>query len=139
MIEKKKKYAYWMYPSMVAEIENALDDADVNSKGEFVCRAVEFYLGYLRSRKDVDYLAPILGGAIKSEVRSLETHLSEMLFKLAVESAKVNHLLASQSEVSDEYMERLNRMCCRDVAGNNGCVTFEDAYSFQHSEEEDEY
>ena len=113
MTEKKKKYAYWMYPSMVAEIENALDDADVNSKGEFVCRAVEFYLGYLRSRKDVDYLAPILGGAIKSEVRSLETHLSEMLFKLAVESAKVNHLLAAQSKVPDKAMEHLNRMCCK--------------------------
>ena len=121
---------------MVAEIENALDDADVKSKGEFVCKAVEFYLGYLRSQKDINYLAPILGGAIKNEVRSLETHLSEMLFKLAVESAKVNHLLASQSEVPEETLERLNRMCCEDVASNNGRVTFENAYEFQHDRED---
>lgn len=137
MTEKKKKYAYWMYSSMVAEIENALGDADVKSKGEFVCKAVEFYLGHLRSQKDINYLAPILGGTIKSEVRSLENHLSEMLFKLAVESAKVNHLLAAQSEVPDEAMERLNRMCCEDVASNNGRVTFENAYEFQHDREED--
>lgn len=41
-----------MYLSMVTEIENALGDADVKSKGEFVCKAIAFYLGYLRSQKE---------------------------------------------------------------------------------------
>lgn len=37
MENNKKKYAYWMKPSMVEEIENALELADVKSKSEFVC------------------------------------------------------------------------------------------------------
>ena len=36
MEENKKKYAYWMKPSMVAEIEASLDLANVKSK----CRKI---------------------------------------------------------------------------------------------------
>lgn len=140
MTEKKKKYAYWMRPSMVAEIEEMMYDANVGSKSEFVCQAVDFYIGYLRSQKNINYLAPILAGAIKSEVQSLEDNLSEMLFKLAVEVAKSNHITALTNEITDEDMEMLNDMCCEDVAQNNGRVTFENAYEFQHGEDyEDEY
>ena len=136
MTENKKKYAYWMRPSMVSEIEEMLYDANAGSKSEFVCMAVEFYIGYLRSQKNINYLAPILAGAIKSEVQSLEDHLSEMLFKLAVEVAKTNHITASTNRIPDAHMESLNDMCCRDVAQNNGRVTFEGAYVFQHGEDD---
>ena len=75
MREKKQKYAYWMYPSMVSEIEEMVPEANVRSKGEFVCKAVDFYIGYLRSQKNLNYLSPVLASAIKSEIRSVE-HIS---------------------------------------------------------------
>ena len=53
---------------MVAEIEEMLSDANATSKGDFVCKAVEFYIGYLRQQKNINFLAPMLAGAIKSEV-----------------------------------------------------------------------
>ena len=134
MTEKKQKYAYWMYPSMVSEIEKMLYDANAQSKSEFVCMAVEFYIGYLRSTKNINYLAPILSGAIKSEVQSLGNNISEMLFKLAVEVAKTNHLIASKNEIPDDILKRLNKMCCEDVAQNNGRVIFENAYKYQHED-----
>ena len=90
-----------MRPSMVAEIEKMLYDANAQSKSEFVCMAVDFYIGYLRSQKNINYLAPILAGTIKSEVQELEDNLSEMLFKLAVEVAKSNHITASASKIPD--------------------------------------
>ena len=134
MTEKKQKYAYWMYPSMVSEIEKMLYDANAQSKSEFVCMAVEFYIGYLRSQKNINYLAPILAGAIKSEVQSLGNDVSEMLFKLAVEVAKTNHVIAAFHSVSDDIMESLNRKCCIDVAQNNGRIIFENAYKYQHED-----
>ena len=42
MVENKKKYAYWMYPSTVAEMEKMLDAANAVSKSDFVCQAVKF-------------------------------------------------------------------------------------------------
>ena len=56
MSENKKKYAYWMKPSMVEEITEMLDTANATSKSDFVCQAVQFYIGYLHQKKCIDYL-----------------------------------------------------------------------------------
>jgi metal-responsive CopG/Arc/MetJ family transcriptional regulator len=55
MSENKKKYAYWMKPSMVEEITEMLDTANATSKSDFVCQAVQFYIGYLHQKKCIDY------------------------------------------------------------------------------------
>ena len=97
-MENKKKYAYWMYPSMVSEIEEMLTEAGAKSKGDFVCKAVSFYIGYLRSQKNLNYLSPVLSGAIKSEIRSVEKNICEMLFKLAVEQAMNSNIINIASD-----------------------------------------
>ena len=43
MSENKKKIAYWMTPTMIAEIQSFVDEGFSSSKGEFVREAVEFY------------------------------------------------------------------------------------------------
>ena len=42
MSENKKKYAYWMRPSMVNEITEMLDTANATSKSDFVCHTVQY-------------------------------------------------------------------------------------------------
>ncbi len=96
MFENKKKYAYWMRPSMVDEIEEMLPYADVDSKSEFVSKAVEFYIGYLRQQWNIDYLAPVIADTIKNEIESVERHLSEMLFKVAIEQAINSNIVAAE-------------------------------------------
>ena len=89
MKDKKQKYTYWMRPSLVDEMTEMLESANATSKSDFVCQAVEFYIGYLRQQKNIDYLSPILAGVIRNEVESVEKNVSEMLFRLAVEQAKL--------------------------------------------------
>lgn len=132
--DKKQKYAYWMRPSMIAEMEEMLDAANATSKGDFVCQAVDFYIGYLRQEKNINYLSPLLANVIKDEVESVEKNISEMLFKVAVEQAKLSHIIAAQSNIDDDRMDELHRMCASDVAESNGIISFEDAYEFQHEE-----
>lgn len=132
MTENKKKYAYWMYPSLVEEMETMLSDANADSKSEFVSQAVRFYIGYLRQGKNVDYLAPIISQSIKEEISSVETNLSRMLFKVAVEVGIASHLHAVSINVSQDTMENLRHMCAEDVAQINGVIKFEDAYRFQN-------
>ena len=66
--DKKQKFAYWMRPSLVAEMTDMLESANATSKSDFVCQAVEFYIGYLQQQKNIDYLSPILAGVIRDEV-----------------------------------------------------------------------
>ena len=131
MDEKKKKQAFWMYPSMVEEIEEMMSEANVKSKSEFVCNAVDFYIGYLRQKKCVDFISPILAQTIKSEIRSTEKNISEMLFKVAVEQAMNSNIIAAVNEIDSSTLSRLRDNCGTEVARMNGLLTFEDAYDWQ--------
>ena len=131
--DKKQKYAYWMRPSLVDEMTEMLESANATSKSDFVCQAVEFYIGYLRQQKNIDYLSPILGGVIRDEVESVEKNICEMLFRLAVEQAKLCHAVAANSHYSEETMQRLHKQCVHDVSDCNGIITFDEAYRYQKS------
>ena len=134
MTENKKKYAYWMRPSMVAEIEKMIPDANAKSKSDFVCKAVNFYIGYLRQQKNINYLAPVLARSIKNEVRSVEKNICEMLFKLAVEQAINSNLIAAEYDIDSNLLDELRDSCAKAVAETNGLITFEDAYDWQKDE-----
>lgn len=134
MEDKKQKYAYWLRPSLVMEMESMLDDANARSKSDFVTQAIKFYIGYLRQKKCVDFISPILAQSIKSEIGSVEQNISKMLFKLSVEQSIVNNLIASQNEIDEVTMARLRNSCCEEVARLGGVITFEDAYEWQHGE-----
>lgn len=105
MEDKKQKYAYWLKPSLVMEMESMLDDANATSKSDFITQAIKFYIGYLRQKKCVDFISPILAQSIKSEIGSVEQNISKMLFKLSVEQSIVNNLIASQNEIDEGTME----------------------------------
>lgn len=131
MSENKKKYAYWMKPSLVEKMSEMLAEANATSKSDFVCQAINFYIGYLHQQKCIDYLSPILAQSIKSEIESIEKNMSEMLFKLAVEQAKLSNVVAATNQIDEHSLSALNNLCAEEVARNNGIITFEEAYKFQ--------
>lgn len=132
MSEKKQKYAYWMRPSMVAEIGEMLPAANATSKGDFVCKAVEFYIGYLQQQKNINYLAPMLAGAIKGEVRSLGKDVCEILFKLAVEVGLSSSVVAAVNDIPTSDLDVLRGNVAREIAETNGLLTFEAANEWQN-------
>ena len=132
MKETKNKYAIYLYPSLVEEVDTLMKNANTTSKSEFISDALRFYVGYLKQSKNVDYLAPIIAQTIKEEIRSTEKNISQILFKLAVEAAMLAELQATQIRVTNDQMDQLRQMCSRIVAENNGIITFEKAYDHQH-------
>ena len=134
MKENKEKYSYWLEPSLVEEMAGMLGEANATSKGDFVRKAIKSYMAYLRQKKSIDFVSPLLAQTIKNEIESVERNLSEMLFKVAVEQAKISNIVAWQNQLDDQTIERLHDSCARDVAQINGIISFEDAYKFQHGE-----
>ena len=124
MKENKKKWAYWMTPSMVDEIQKMVDEGHATSKGDFVRDAVDFYLNYLKTQESLDFISPLLATAVRNELSGFEKNVCEMLFKVAVENAKQSYLLASINEFTDEDYEKIQKICCEEVAFTNGVVTF---------------
>ena len=119
-----------------AEIQNMMGEANATSMADFVRQAAEFYIAYHRQKKSIDFLAPLLAQTIKNEIESVEKNISSMIYKFAVEQAITNNIVAYYNGVNDETVRELREMCSKDVAENNGIITFEEAMKFQHSEEE---
>ncbi len=135
MNEKMEKTAIRFEPSLKAEILSMMEEANATSMADFVRQASEFYIAYLRQKKSIDFLAPLLAQTIKNEIESVEKNISSMIYKLAVEQAISNNIIACYNRVDDETLRALRRMCSKDVAENNGIITFEEAMKFQHSED----
>ena len=134
---KKRRFPLYMTAEQDAEINEFVDSGYAKSQNDFINKAIEFYIGYLRNEKNTDYIAPILSSVIKSQMTDIERNLSEIIFKLAVEVAKQNHIAVCRGELDEDTLYRLNDMCCRDVASNNGIIQFEDAYRYQYRCDED--
>ena len=130
-----EKTAIRFEPELKAEIQNMMGEANATSMADFVRQATEFYIAYLRQKKSIDFLAPLLAQTIKNEIESVERNISQMIYKLAVEQAISNNILACYNGVNDETVRELREMCSRDVAENNGIITFEEATKFQNSED----
>lgn len=131
-----EKTAIRFEPELKAEIQSMMSEANATSMADFVRQATDFYIAYLRQRKSINFLAPLLAQTIKNEIESVEINISSMIYKLAVEQAITNNIVACYNGVNDETVRELREMCSREIAENNGIITFEEAMEFQHSEDE---
>ncbi len=131
-----EKTAIRFEPELKAQIQNMMSEANATSMADFVRQATEFYIAYLRQKKSIDFLAPLLAQTIKNEIESVEKNISSMLYKLAVEQGIVNNIVACYNGVDGETVKELREMCSREIVENNGIITFEEAMHFQNSEKE---
>lgn len=131
-----EKTAIRFETELKAEIQNMMSEANATSMADFVRQATEFYIAYLRQKKSIDFLASLIAQTIKNEIESVEKNISSIIYKLAVEQAITNNIIACYNGVNDETVRELREMCSREIAENNGIITFEEAMEFQHSEDE---
>lgn len=131
MFENKKKFPLWIYPETLESVENLYREDDCRSKSEFIEKAVQFYCGYLTSEDKNGYLPSVVTSTLKSIVAESDNRQNRMLFKLAVEIAMMQNILASSQEIEPMSLERLRGECVREVKRLNGSFSFEDAVDWQ--------
>lgn len=108
------------------EIREWMDEAHVRSLNAFVIKAIEFYLGYLKQGKNLNYISPILASSIKGEMKNIEQNISEIIFKIAVQLSMLTQIVADEKEFREEYLEELYKWCAEKVASTNGFISLED-------------
>ena len=108
------------------EMQERLGEAHVRSLNAFVLKAIDFYLGYLRQGKNLNFISPMLSSSIKSEIKNTEHNLSEMVYKMAVQITMLTQVVADDHEFRSEYLEELYRWSAEKVASTNGIISLED-------------
>ena len=131
MFENKKKFALWVYPETLDKVAEIYRTDNCESKSEFIEKAIRFYIGYLTSEDKKGYLPSVVTSTLKSIVAESDNRQNRMIFKLAVEIAIMQNLMASTHDIDPLSLERLRGECVREVKRLNGGFTFEDALTWQ--------
>lgn len=126
-MDNMKKYAFYMPKSLIDNVYNTINSLGKMSRAEFIREAVDFYISYLNSLKASDYLSPMLSRAIKSEIESVEKNVSEMIFKLAVQSAVANIFIASGLNLDTSNIDYLTKCAAKEIAKQNGIIDLKKA------------
>ena len=103
-------------------------------RNEFIEKAIEFYSGYVSSQTHTDFLASVILEAMGGLVKTSENRTARLLFKIAVEMAKLENMLASINDMDEETMRRLHIRCVNEVKRINGVIRLEDAVKYQRED-----
>ena len=133
MATEKNKYTIWMYPETWEKVKELYKEAGCPRKSDFIEQAVRFYVGYMTAENKANFLPNMFLSNMRSIVRESDNRNSRMLFKLAVEIAMVENILANLSKYDPLSVERLRGQCIEEVKGINGMMQFEDAVDWQES------
>lgn len=131
MFENKKKFALWVYPDTLETVSELYRGDNCESKSEFIEKAIRFYAGYLTSEDKSGFLPTVVTSTLKSIVAESDNRQSRLLFKLAVELAMLQNVVAASQEIEPESLERLRGECVREVKRLNGGFSLNDAVTWQ--------
>ena len=129
--EVKRRFQSWLRPSTIDLIDHLYEDDNCRSRSEFIEKAVRFYAGYLSTQNAREYLPNVVISTLKSIVAESDNRQNRMLFKLAVEIAIMQNLIALQQDIDPLSLERLRGDCVKEVKRLNGSFSFEDALEWQ--------
>ena len=131
---KKKKCEFEICEDTKKKMEDMMREEEFDSEDEYINKAIDFYTGYLNQNKNADYLIPVIVRAVRGELMTIEKHISEMLFNMAVEQAVVSCVIAEAVEIDPDSIDEIRDTCAREVALTNGYINFERAYMSMRGE-----
>lgn len=127
----KVRFQLWIDPQLMEELENVYQKDSSRSKSEFIGNAIRAYIGYVLAKDTTSMLPNYMLSNIKANFNESDTRHARMMFKLAVELAMVQNLLAAQMDLDEETIAKLRRECIVEVKRLNGGFRFEDAVRWQ--------
>ena len=114
--EKKERVGILMPPSQVAEIDALYPLHGHASRSDFVCKAVEFYTGFLQQDSSEFYMSKTTLAFLEEQLGKLESRICRQLFRICVEQEMACHMFASQClGEPKETLEELRKTCGRPV------------------------
>ena len=128
---EKRKFALWISRDTIELAKQHYKDDNCSSASEFIEKAILFYLGYVSSQQNQDYLADVIPSTVKGIVDESSNRMGRLLFKMAVEQAVTENILAAVCNVDQQDLSRLRGQCIEEIRKTNGLLSFDKALSWQ--------
>ena len=131
MPEEKIRFPLRLTPEAQRMMKEALPHDNSQSQNEFIEKAVRFYSGYVMAKDSSEYLTPTLVESLRGTLDGYGAHINRSLFRLCVEVAIMENILAAGLDMSDEELRKLRGRCIAEIKRTNGRLSFEDNLRFQ--------
>ena len=128
---EKRKFALWISRYTIELAKKHYKDDNCSSASEFIEKAILFYLGFIFSQENQDYLAQVIPSTVKSIMDESANRMGRLLFKMAVEMAVSENILAAVCDVNQIDLTRLRGQCVQEIRKTNGLLSFDTALKWQ--------
>lgn len=112
-------------------VDQMYRSADCQSRSEYIEQAIEFYSGYLAVQQNKNFMDHMLTATLRAIVAEGTNRLSRLLFKLGVEVAMLQNVVAAGQQIDPAQLEKLRVECMEELKRINGCFDFESAVQWQ--------
>ncbi len=126
-----KRIGVYISEELLGQCDAAVEKTNADSRSELICDAIMHYITVLNMQKSSRVLTPALESVIGSKIALTEDRINRILFKLGVEVAMMNNILAATHNIDADTMDSLRRYCTEEVASIGGRYRLEDAINFQ--------
>lgn len=99
------------------EIDELLEKSQSGNRNEFIEKAVKFYIGFLKTEKTESYLLSTFTAAIQGTVNGAEGRIVGMIYKLAVELAMLNRIIAYDRNFAESAIEQIRKISIDELKG----------------------
>ena len=130
---KNTRIGVFMEKSLLERCDSAVPKTNAQSRSEFICDAIDFYVAWLNVETNSKVLTPALESVIGAKIQDTENRIARVMFKQGVELAMLMHVIASTNEVDTNALNDLRKLCVDEVSRISGRYSFDDAVKFQKS------
>ncbi len=104
---KKVRTGTILYPKTIKLCDNKITKANVSSRNDFIEKAINFYVGYLNTQENIEFINEVIDYTITSKLDLFEESFSSLLFKLTVELDMLMKILAANFDIDEETLKKL--------------------------------
>ena len=125
------RFALYTDEATLEQVKQNYKQDGCGCMSEYVTKAIHYYTE-LHSLADCSHVVPdIIACTLKDITRESDNRQGRLLFKLAVELAILQNVVAANYGISKTDLVRLRRICVNDVKKINGSITFDEAIRWQ--------
>ena len=110
-INNSSRIGVYIGDDLLARCDAAMEKTNATSRSEFIRDALEHYIAVINMQESSRVLTPALESVIGSKIALTEDRINRIVFKLGVEVAMMNNILASTHNIDSDSMDALRRYC----------------------------
>ena len=126
-----KRIGLYISEDLLDRCDAAVKKTNADSRSEFICDAIAHYIAVNNMKENSRVLTPALESVIGSKIALTEDRINRIVFKLGVEVAMMNNILAATHSIDADNMDALRRYCTDEVASIGGKYRLEEAVKYQ--------